>query len=69
MRFKLDENLPVDAAVPLTEAGHDVHTVYQEKPVRNLGFKNSGSLPFRKANPYYSGYRFLQYLELSTFEI
>jgi len=30
MRFKLDENLPVDAAVPLTEAGHDVHTVYQE---------------------------------------
>ena len=30
MRFKLDENLPVDAAVLLNEAGHDVHTVYQE---------------------------------------
>lgn len=30
MRFKLDENLPVEAAVPLTEEGHDVHTVYQE---------------------------------------
>jgi predicted nuclease of predicted toxin-antitoxin system len=30
MKFKMDENLPVEAAVPLTEAGHDVHTVYQE---------------------------------------
>ena len=30
MRFKLDENLPIDADLPFEEAGHDVHTVYQE---------------------------------------
>jgi predicted nuclease of predicted toxin-antitoxin system len=30
MKFKLDENLPVDAADLLSAAGHDVHTVYQE---------------------------------------
>lgn len=31
MRFKLDENLPVEAAVLLADAGHDVHTVNQEE--------------------------------------
>lgn len=30
MRFKLDENLPVEAAALLTDAGHDAHTVNQE---------------------------------------
>jgi predicted nuclease of predicted toxin-antitoxin system len=31
MRFKLDENLPVEAADLLADAGHDIHTVNQEK--------------------------------------
>ncbi len=31
MRFKLDENLPLEAAEVLINAGHDAHTVYQEK--------------------------------------
>ena len=31
MKFKLDENLPLEAAVLLTAAGHDVHTVNQEE--------------------------------------
>jgi predicted nuclease of predicted toxin-antitoxin system len=30
-RFKLDENLPRDAAVLLQQAGHDVHTVLAEQ--------------------------------------
>ncbi len=30
IRFKLDENLPHDAAVLLQETGHDVHTVLAE---------------------------------------
>jgi predicted nuclease of predicted toxin-antitoxin system len=30
MKFKLDENLPVETALLLTAAGHDAHTVYQE---------------------------------------
>jgi predicted nuclease of predicted toxin-antitoxin system len=30
MKFKIDENLPVDAAILLSEAGHDAHTVLQE---------------------------------------
>ncbi len=33
MKFKLDENLPVEVSEPLTKAGHDVHTTLQE----NLG--------------------------------
>jgi predicted nuclease of predicted toxin-antitoxin system len=31
MRFKLDENLPIDAADILQQAGHDVETVHSEK--------------------------------------
>lgn len=31
MKFKLDENLPVEAAVLLNEAGYDAHTVNQEE--------------------------------------
>jgi predicted nuclease of predicted toxin-antitoxin system len=30
-RFKLDENLPREAAVLLRKAGHDVHTVLEER--------------------------------------
>lgn len=30
MRLKLDENLPVAAAIPLRELGHDVDTVHDE---------------------------------------
>ena len=30
MRFKLDENLPIDAAGLLAAAGHDAHTVLEE---------------------------------------
>lgn len=30
MRFKVDENLPAEAAALLREAGHDVHTVRDE---------------------------------------
>jgi len=30
MRFKLDENLPVEVAELLAGAGHDAHTVNQE---------------------------------------
>lgn len=30
LRFKLDENLPQDAATHLRDAGHDVHTVIDE---------------------------------------
>jgi len=30
VRFKLDENLPRDAASLLRDAGHDVHTVLEE---------------------------------------
>jgi predicted nuclease of predicted toxin-antitoxin system len=30
MKFKIDENIPVDAAQLLSEAGHNVHTVYEE---------------------------------------
>lgn len=30
VRFKLDENLPVDAAGLLRDAGHDTHTVMEE---------------------------------------
>ena len=30
MRFKVDQNLPVEIAVALREAGHDAHTVYDE---------------------------------------
>jgi hypothetical protein len=30
MRFKIDENLPIDAAELLAAAGHDAHTVLQE---------------------------------------
>lgn len=31
MRFKLDENLPVEIAVLLREAGHDASTVLEQK--------------------------------------
>ena len=31
MRFKLDQNLPIDAAFVLAAAGHDVMTVYQQQ--------------------------------------
>jgi len=31
MRFKLDENLPVEVASLLEDAGHDAHTVNHEK--------------------------------------
>jgi predicted nuclease of predicted toxin-antitoxin system len=31
LRFKLDENIPVDAAPVLTAAGYDCHTVYDER--------------------------------------
>ena len=31
MRFKLDQNLPVDAASLLAGAGHDAMTVYQQQ--------------------------------------
>ena len=31
MKFKLDENLPLEVAVFLNEEGHDAHTVNQEK--------------------------------------
>ena len=30
MRFKVDQNLPVEIAVALRDAGHDAHTVYEE---------------------------------------
>jgi predicted nuclease of predicted toxin-antitoxin system len=30
VRCKIDENLPIDAAALLREAGHDCHTVYDE---------------------------------------
>jgi predicted nuclease of predicted toxin-antitoxin system len=30
MKFKIDENLPVEAAVLLREAGHDALTVHEE---------------------------------------
>ena len=30
VRFKVDQNLPVEIAVALREAGHDAHTVYEE---------------------------------------
>ena len=30
MRFKIDENLPVEVAILLTEHGHDAMTVFQE---------------------------------------
>jgi predicted nuclease of predicted toxin-antitoxin system len=30
MRFKIDENLPIDAAKSLREAGHDVFTVFDQ---------------------------------------
>lgn len=30
MKFKLDENLPIEASVPLLDAGHDVHTTVEE---------------------------------------
>lgn len=30
MRLKLDENVPIDAAPLLVDAGHDVHTVHDE---------------------------------------
>lgn len=30
MNFKLDENLPADAALLLTQAGHNVETIYRE---------------------------------------
>ena len=30
LRFKLDENVPVDAALVLREAGYNCHTVYDE---------------------------------------
>lgn len=31
MRFKVDQNLPVEVAVALRAAGHDAHTVYEEQ--------------------------------------
>jgi len=31
LRFKLDENIPVEAALLLGEAGYDCHTVYDER--------------------------------------
>jgi predicted nuclease of predicted toxin-antitoxin system len=31
MRFKLDENLPIDAAKILNDQGHDASTVFDEK--------------------------------------
>ena len=33
MRFKIDENLPVEAAVSLRNAGHDVLTVHDQQMV------------------------------------
>ena len=30
MRFKVDQNLPVEIAVALRDVGHDAHTVYEE---------------------------------------
>ena len=30
MKFKIDENLPVEAAELLRDAGHDAHTVGEE---------------------------------------
>ena len=30
MRFKIDQNLPIEAATLLTAAGHDAMTVYQQ---------------------------------------
>ena len=30
MKFKIDENLPIDAAQYLIDEGHDAHTVYDE---------------------------------------
>jgi len=33
MRFKLNENLPVAAAVLLTQAGHDALTIYDQQMV------------------------------------
>lgn len=30
MKFKVDENLPIEAAQPLIEAGHDVHSVHEQ---------------------------------------
>ena len=31
MRFKIDENLPIDAAEILNQRGHDAETVFQEE--------------------------------------
>lgn len=31
MRFKVDQNLPVEIADALRDAGHDAHTVYEEQ--------------------------------------
>jgi predicted nuclease of predicted toxin-antitoxin system len=31
VRFKLDQNLPIEAASLLSSAGHDVMTVYQQE--------------------------------------
>ncbi len=31
MRFKVDQNLPVEIAMALRDAGHDAHTVYDEE--------------------------------------
>ncbi len=33
MKIRLDENLPVRLAAPLKNLGHDVHTVYGERPL------------------------------------
>lgn len=30
MKIKLDENLPIDASIALSDAGHDVQTVFDE---------------------------------------
>jgi len=31
MRFKLDENLPIEAATRLRDSGHDAHSVHDEQ--------------------------------------
>lgn len=31
MKFKIDENLPVEVALILTESGYDAQSVFQEK--------------------------------------
>ena len=33
MRFKIDENLPVEAALSLRNAGHDVLTIHDQQMV------------------------------------